>query len=87
MKFIEKYARVDGSEDEDNSVADGDKVTTYSDAKFSDDNEETNVQEQSSTDLIVWWTLLETCKKSCSINQCLPTSASALTLKIFFLTT
>ena len=36
---------------------------------------------------IVWWTLLETCKKSCSISQCLPTSASALTLKILFLTT
>ena len=53
MEFIEKYTRVDGSEDEDNSVADGDKVTTYSDAKFIDDDEETNVQEHSSTDLIV----------------------------------
>ena len=84
MEFIKKYARVDGSEDENDSVASGDEVTTYSDAEFIDENEEKNVQEQSSTDHL---TLLGTCRKSCLINQCLPTSVSALTLKILFLST
>ena len=50
MEYIEKYARVDGSEDEDDSVAVGDEVTTYSDAEFIDDDEETNVQGHRSTD-------------------------------------
>ena len=44
MDFIEKYARVDGYEDENDSVACGDEVRTYSDAEFIDDDEETNVQ-------------------------------------------
>ena len=45
MGFIKKYGRVDGSEDEDDSVAGDGEVKTYS-----DDDEETNVQGQSSTD-------------------------------------
>ena len=44
MGFIKKYTRVDGSEDEDDSVAGDDEETTYS-----DNDEETNVQRQSST--------------------------------------
>ena len=44
MEFIEKYARVDASEDEDDSVVGGDEVTTCSNAEFVDDHEETNIQ-------------------------------------------
>ena len=44
MGFIKKYTRVDGSEGEDDSVAGDDEVATYS-----DNDEETNVQRQSST--------------------------------------
>ena len=48
---MEKYTRVDGSEDEDGSVAGGDEVATYSDAEFiDDDDEKTNIQRDSSTD-------------------------------------
>ena len=49
IEYIEKYARVDRSENEENSVAGGDEVTTYSDAEFIDEDEEINDQEQSST--------------------------------------
>ena len=49
IEYIEKNARVDRSENEENSVAGGDEVTTYSDAEFIDEDEEINVQEQSST--------------------------------------
>ena len=47
---MEKYTRVDGSEDEDGSVAGGDEVATYSDAEFIDDDEKINIQGDSSTD-------------------------------------
>ena len=48
MEFIEKYARVDGSDDkEEMSVAGGDEVTTYSDEEFRDDRESVQCQDPS----------------------------------------
>ena len=49
MEFIEKYPKVDGSDDEEEmSVAGGDEVTTYSDEEFIDDRE--SVQDQDPSD-------------------------------------
>ena len=48
MEFIEKYARVDGSDDEEEMpVADGDEVKTYSDEEFIDDREGVKDQDPS----------------------------------------
>ena len=48
IEFIEKYARVDGSDDkEEMSVAGGDEVTTYSDEEFRDDRESVQYQDPS----------------------------------------
>ena len=49
MRFIKKYARVDGSDDEQEiSVLGADEVTTYPDKEFIDDRE--SVQDQDPSD-------------------------------------
>ena len=49
IEFIEKYAGVNGSdEEEEMSVVGGDEVTTYSDEKFIDNRE--SVQDQNPSD-------------------------------------
>ena len=48
MEFIEKYARFDGSDDEQEiSVSSGNEVTTYSDDEFIDDRESIQGQDPS----------------------------------------
>ena len=48
MEFLEKFAKVAGSEDEDDQMSAGGDEVNYSDIEFIDD--ETNYQEQNPTD-------------------------------------
>ena len=48
MEFLEKFAKVAGSEDDDDQMSAGGDEVNYSDVEFIDD--ETNDQEQNPTD-------------------------------------
>ena len=47
MKFIEKYAKVNGSDEKEMSVSGGDEVINYSDEEFIDDKESVQGQDPS----------------------------------------